>query len=47
MLLQTAYLIFLDKASVILIVYAGLMVIKDLEDLKVYITCNARILESE
>lgn len=47
MLLQTAYLIFLDKASVILIVYAGLMVIKDLEDLQVYITCNARILESE
>lgn len=47
MLLQTACLIFLGKASVLLVVYPGLIVITDLENLQVYLTCNARILESE
>lgn len=47
MLLQTVCLIFLGKASVLLVVYAGLIVITDLENLQVYLTCNARILESE
>lgn len=47
MLLQTVCLIFLGKASVLLVVYAGLIVITDLENLQVYLTWNARILESE
>lgn len=38
-------LIFLGKASVLLVVYPGLIVITDLENLQVYLTCNARILE--
>lgn len=45
MLLQIVCLIFLGKASVLLVVYPGLIVITDLENLQVYLTCNARILE--